>query len=1347
MSFYGNIREDMTKSQFQFDRIYANRYAMDSAVSATEDVTNGIAYKTDGVFVGRFVLVDYNIKQDRQNPGFAIGEQAEELARGGFFITKTSNGDYFLAEELDRLEGGNEHVVTVISSDKAEYFAYYKQEQNKYVGPNGEARFSKIGEEPIDQTAEAEATVVFVNSKVDRDKYGATYDATVWQKVIYHNKEQYVLVAKLNSNKPDIEGRLIAPSDRPEIKELTENSYSFYYPAPWLVNGEVNFGNNSHGDQYIGVKEYDYHFANRDNSVIITKEASADGEYYDATTEALVKGEKEDTLNFVFSIPEFKEALSNFWDLIYGPGIYSTDENGNHKIIEPELENDELINKNYRKIDTAYYPQKTLEDLREIKIFTPSTAAGIINLLQLYLGRGAIPIGVIVPANEKTEEAQNNLATWYEHNYVLPKVDAIGEDGINWENIQDFSSLSYIIKKSIFTPVSEAPKKFSLKDGVLKTDGTKTYLAENGNYFYSGFENGVGCTEDEFNKLYFISGYEYTTKPLMETATSNSVLSLLAELLKLLGSGDPETRDENTIRGLFNSLEDTIKQTQKNLRNSLIWRKDAPLDRGVLAAVYGDPIENDSYTLDNILTALGNNFWSVETGHLIKNVEKNDNEMSARLVLGERTATAYNTDNAEIKTKEPQGIVYHGSKYKTSAIRFLDNETSYGKDILGKDDVAEDGQYYTKNEETGEYTLVNSFSFSVDLEDTNQDGQIDDKDVAVVENSVQEIEFDPNYDYYEVELEEPIYINNEANNAGNGLSLGAGGLTILGAGESPMLFEKYVVGQNFSGAKKIKSNTEFLEILSDEEINFYSGLNEYRNEWDAYNSSTSGHAVLDALEEYWNIYNQSTEAQESLENLQNKLESFKEVYADYATRYGYFYTRDINFKNFVSAAEKDINKKIPSKVSGVTVFDSTIESRYGDGKDRYRDVFLHPVPVEADFANDKDITYYRRRYLQQYPTLIEANLNIGEIYYLKTDTTYEEHVYTGNNDSTSAIYKVLTDSTITEDYVFVRLGGLDGVPAGAESSNGYYLNYYYWSPPAFTYYSYNDEDPWSTVGGDFEGDFKDLKEPSISTYLSYAYNNNNGLYFRPAKTEDLTTKSVLFFKTENDVYRPVVNLKVKITGLKMADYSGDKKTLLNTGYQDVKGSVDIGNFESLNNYYVLNDTVNLKETLEEYINSEENKNLNTFTNNSFFWVTVEDSEDNDSFRIDMSKSPVFSQYFSENTLTEDNFSDSIWIAPISVGSSIYQVIKVAPDQPITAWKALLSDLRPDIEDYRAMTINENTVKVKKSLTLEEDLILTNENKYLAVGNNLVYDNRRITYGTEAPTADAIEGDLYIQLIS
>jgi hypothetical protein len=64
-----------------------------------------------------------------------------------------------------------------------------------------------------------------------------------------------------------------------------------------------------------------------------------------------------------------------------------------------------------------------------------------------------------------------------------------------------------------------------------------------------------------------------------------------------------------------------------------------------------------------------------------------------------------------------------------------------------------------------------------------------------------------------------------------------------------------------------------------------------------------------------------------------------------------------------------------------------------------------------------------------------------------------------------------------------------------------------------------------------------------------------------------------------------------------------------------------------------------------------------------------------------------------------------------------------------------------------MTIDENTVKVR-NLTVGEDLKLTNENAYLALNENLVYDNRRITYGTSEPTSvDALEGDIYIQLIS
>ena len=57
MGFYGNIM-NTTKSQFSFDKIYQNRTVMEN--SLIDEFGNAIS---DGVFIGRFVLVDYD-KED-----------------------------------------------------------------------------------------------------------------------------------------------------------------------------------------------------------------------------------------------------------------------------------------------------------------------------------------------------------------------------------------------------------------------------------------------------------------------------------------------------------------------------------------------------------------------------------------------------------------------------------------------------------------------------------------------------------------------------------------------------------------------------------------------------------------------------------------------------------------------------------------------------------------------------------------------------------------------------------------------------------------------------------------------------------------------------------------------------------------------------------------------------------------------------------------------------------------------------------------------------------------------------------------------------------------------------------
>ena len=71
MSFYGNIK-NTARTQFYFDRIYPNRVSMD---------TNA---KKDGIFAGRYVLVEYEqdiSADDFQQYYFYGGKMYTEMAK------------------------------------------------------------------------------------------------------------------------------------------------------------------------------------------------------------------------------------------------------------------------------------------------------------------------------------------------------------------------------------------------------------------------------------------------------------------------------------------------------------------------------------------------------------------------------------------------------------------------------------------------------------------------------------------------------------------------------------------------------------------------------------------------------------------------------------------------------------------------------------------------------------------------------------------------------------------------------------------------------------------------------------------------------------------------------------------------------------------------------------------------------------------------------------------------------------------------------------------------------------------------------------------------------------------
>jgi hypothetical protein len=82
MGFYGNISND-SKTNLTFDRIYANRMTMDQNA------------ENDGVFVGRFVLVEYDDNTYMRRLAFKNPEEPQNK----LYADPDYKLPYFLSED------------------------------------------------------------------------------------------------------------------------------------------------------------------------------------------------------------------------------------------------------------------------------------------------------------------------------------------------------------------------------------------------------------------------------------------------------------------------------------------------------------------------------------------------------------------------------------------------------------------------------------------------------------------------------------------------------------------------------------------------------------------------------------------------------------------------------------------------------------------------------------------------------------------------------------------------------------------------------------------------------------------------------------------------------------------------------------------------------------------------------------------------------------------------------------------------------------------------------------------------------------------------------------------------
>lgn len=264
MGFYGNIK-NTSRTQFSFDRIYANRVEMDNMASL------------DGIYAGRFVLIEYDTAA---TPSFyPTGYLKDGIVYTA--IPNTANGDvhpyqirpedseentsyYITSGTLIRVTPENNFDKIYYNADGEEstipldvyFFAsgdtltktvpkyYYDSKSNSLVEATDEdgnilsqelsfAEMKVFNEQGTSSTVNNYTSYdnYIHNYNVDRVQYGVSrgYDSTVWQKVYENSSAKYVMVAELNSVVPTFDLAADSPTMTPILPHFDVDSTNVYY--------------------------------------------------------------------------------------------------------------------------------------------------------------------------------------------------------------------------------------------------------------------------------------------------------------------------------------------------------------------------------------------------------------------------------------------------------------------------------------------------------------------------------------------------------------------------------------------------------------------------------------------------------------------------------------------------------------------------------------------------------------------------------------------------------------------------------------------------------------------------------------------------------------------------------------------------------------------------------------------------------------------------------------------------------------------------------------------------------------------------------------------------------------
>lgn len=530
--------------------------------------------KDDGVFLGRYVLVDYD-----DAPIKAYGKKDSSGKVISFYSTPIySNGT--------KIEGKVGVVYEDLQIQENTVSKFYVWNGSSYVNLQ-------------------EKTPYYISFETDVAEYGRGYDSTVWVKRYdtETNKYKYAMIAELNAVVPTLHLVIEEPNPTPmtpyfdrdttnidyylhtqgeygtRVKRINNNKmrsdenivfksgrwvdqggYSVWQEnEPQTVNGDIYY-NNAGFDPEVrtysqGTVTYDLindqgeHILDENNR---PKTATVDysknqigydygrsGRYYGPNAELgkYSQGyQADDIYDWFVRLPGIGNAICKMWDKVYGYNVDS---------------------KRFMNNAATYADKET-----NLVSYDRNTMIGVMNTAQDLIGYHFVPMDETYSENHIIRDPEVTIANVL--NYDYGKI-ADGEanykvlDCIFYEKADDtVKYYCYTYSPSYGSPVTpdfNSGEQYFYKDskGVYHLANSATHKATDAN------GNVLPDTQE-----YYLETPQWKLTSI-DTLAENNIYSLIAKIHQMLGTNVGTTRNFDSIQGSINAIKDVIANIDTNL--------------------------------------------------------------------------------------------------------------------------------------------------------------------------------------------------------------------------------------------------------------------------------------------------------------------------------------------------------------------------------------------------------------------------------------------------------------------------------------------------------------------------------------------------------------------------------------------------------------------------------------------------------------------------------------------------------------------------------------------------------------------------------------------------------------